>query len=217
MKSLLCCAALFASLPLLAHAAVEAEPGKPLVLGHISVGENDYYLPLPRNYSTTAQSTAAGGDGADYVLHAYPDGQSEQNWSERLTLAVFKPELKPLDNTRVALIKGCNGVVSNYVAPIPILLSPLQSSAAQVMNCSESGQAGGPTIYGYYLTLADLQHGYLLKRERREQAPNHYADWGAHEVDNWRRALAGFTVCAKGVVCIRYPEKTTVVELVQAQ
>jgi len=171
-------------------------------LAHIVVADEDYYLPLPLNYSGEQAGGAPGPHNSWFRVHMFPRGQTEADWTEMMTFIVFAGPAQPLSVAQASLHKSCVGSFGAEAVPVPSFVAPQGAAKAEVMSCSNIVKRNGPAIYGYYLAINGKNHSYLLTRERRDMKYGRFMDWKEQDLPQWTQALARFSVCAAGSSCV---------------
>ena len=76
-------------------------------LGLLTVGETDYYIPIPDGYSLEAADRRMGPDKSWLKASWLPEGRQMSNWSEMMSFLILPHNAPPIDVMAAQLSKSC--------------------------------------------------------------------------------------------------------------
>ena len=171
-------------------------------LGLMTVGQSDYYVPIPPSYPLESSETKIGPDRKWMKAVWYPTGQNASNWSEMMSFLILPGNVPPIDVMSAQLKKSCPNSFSNLPAPIPHFVLEHESANAVQLGCGPDGTSP-VSLRGYYVAVRTKEYSYLLSREHRANAFKVNESLPAGTLEEWRKVFGKFAVCQKGDLCFK--------------
>lgn len=169
--------------------------------GQLTVGQSDYYIPMPASYPIESADTQIGPDKKWMKVVWYPTGQNRSSWAEMMSLLILPANVPPIEVMRAQLKKSCPDSFIKIPAAAPQFVHKYDADAVQ-LGCGPD--ASSPmSLRGYYVAIRTRDYSYLLSRETRSTAFKTNTPLQAETLEEWRQTFEKFAVCQKGDFCAK--------------
>ena len=171
-------------------------------LGLLTVGETDYYIPIPDGYSLEAADRRMGPDKSWLKASWLPEGRQMSNWSEMMSFLILPHNAPPIDVMAAQLSKSCPKSVFKERAAVPKFVIAQEDVVAVQMGCGPD-DTSPMALKGYYVAIRTKDYSYLLSRETRFNTQRGEVGLSDAPLTDWQRTIEKFAVCAKGDFCAK--------------